>query len=167
LSKVRILTRGESCELFTMFHDFDIVDIIQGKDFTTFFIHIPWGQLWNDDDYVMMLQVFDCTDITCDYVQQLRAKPPETEEGSFWEPIAKQTTDLELIKGLGLCIQEHKFYLPDEYAFLCSGSGLQGQLRFKAADFKIFDKKGKEITLDVFKDWAIQWWNSIQKIWDE
>lgn len=160
------MTRDESNDLLTMFHDFDIIDIIPAETFTTFFIHIPWGQLWNDDDYVIMMQVMGFDMIKCDYITH-NAPPVQTDSGVVWDYNEKQTMDIEEVKGLKLYVQSHSFTPPDVYDLFANITNGSAQLRFRAADFKIFDKQGKEITLDVLKAWTKQWWDGIQQMWDE
>jgi hypothetical protein len=149
-----------------MFHDFDIIDIVPAKDFTTFFIQIPWGQLWNDDEYVLMLQAMHCEILKCNYIIHF-APPVNTADGVVWDFAEKQTTNIEEIKKLDLSVQSHIYHPVDEYSLFCNIRNGSAELRIRAADFKIFDKQGKEITLDVLKDWATRWWQSIQDLWDE
>ena len=54
--------------LFLMFHDFQIVELKYNKDILSLIIKIPWGQLWNDYDFKINLELVGCNFIKCIYI---------------------------------------------------------------------------------------------------
>jgi hypothetical protein len=157
-------------DLFSMFHDFDIIAIKHESSILTLTLEIPWGQIWNEEEsYIITLSLNGCKTISCDYLELKSRVPIQTTEGLRFDSMEKSTSDIEVIESLGLSVQSYEYKNADHYVFYCNGKGKidSGQLMFTADNYKILDHYNKAITLDKLKQLSTMWWNSIQKMWDE
>jgi hypothetical protein len=59
--------RQEIGDLFSMFHDFEIVEIEFNKPHLLLTVRIPWGQLWQDIDYKIKVSLSGCEYVECRY----------------------------------------------------------------------------------------------------
>jgi hypothetical protein len=157
-------------DLFSMFHDFDIIAIRHESSILTLTLEIPWGQIWNEEEsYMITLSLNGCKSISCDYLELKSRIPIQTTEGLRFDSMEKSTSDVKVIESLGLSIQSYEYKNSNQYVFYCNGKGKidSGQLMFTADNYKILDHFNKAITLDKLKQLSTMWWNSIQKMWDE
>ena len=65
-------TRQEIDNLFSMFHDFEIKSLTYDNSNLEMTIQIPWGQLWDDLNYYIKIELSGCDFINCDYAEVLR-----------------------------------------------------------------------------------------------
>jgi hypothetical protein len=154
-------TREDINDFFSMFHDFEIIELQYTERQLTMIIVIPWGLLWDDDDYRIKVIVEDCKYLTCNYATYT--------DSTRTEPIDKETDDCSHIAALNLWVQECEFFEPDQYGFFCDShtTGLAAQLKLTANNIIILDKHGNVFELKKMKELASQWWDSIQQMWDE
>ncbi len=156
-------TQQEMEDLFTMFHDFEIVLLTHKNDLLTLTIIIPWGQLWDDLDYKIKVELKGCYFMDCAYTEIVNT--PENLAKNWVDRLSvnKSTNDPEVISTLGLEVQRHNFYPPNKYEFLCNSSGnyAGGQLTFTADGYSIFNKNGEPIDLRQMKSWSTEWWSKI------
>lgn len=160
-------TRQEIDELFSMFHDFEIVLMTYDKGTLDLTIRIPWGELWDDLDYKIKVTLSGCAFIHCDYYEVINT--PDNLSKNWVDRAAadKSTNDPKIISELGLEVQSHNYYSPNKYEFLCNSGSENcqgGKLTFTADNYKIFNNDGVQIDLKQIKKWSTDWWNSIQKI---
>lgn len=45
--------------------------------------------------------------------------------------------------------------------------GHHARVELNVSDYQIFDNDNHEMTLDKMKEWGTDWWDGIQKMWDE
>ena len=162
----------EIADLLSMFHDFDIVTAELMGETLVLAITIPWGSMWEKDDYsyTIQLELMGCTYFSCDYYKILSTELIKIGENRYQKDTAKiTTTDPADLAGLELSIQSTKNIQPDMYEVHCiSDEEIDfATLTISSTDYRIFDQDGKEITLAIMKQWATDWWNGIQKMWDE
>ena len=150
-------------ELFSMFHDFEIITLTYIDNQIIMTIQIPWGELWDDLNYYIKLELSGCDYVHCDYTE-----PSNTFENLKKRPaertyIEKYTEDTTIISEMGLEIQSHQLFKPNKYQFICNSSKdyANGDLTFTAVDYKIFNKEGVLIDLNQMRDWCNEWWSSL------
>jgi len=155
-------------DLFSMFHDFTITDLTYSEKTLNLTIHIPWGQVWNDRDFKIKLELYGCDFIKCTYGVLIKTKKNLAKYRTQQEYKEKTTKDEKIISALELEIQSHNFSGSNEYVFLCNSSKEDcpgGQLTFTANDFKISGLNGEEITLDQMEIWGEAAWKMTENSW--
>jgi len=150
-------SRQDIDDLFSMFHDFEIVQMKHENKVLTITMSTPWAELRDEKDFIIILELYGCDHVTCEY--------------SEMNGVNNVTSDCKLISTLGLDIQSHKFYPPDIYEFFCEAHNnnviADGQIKFNTNDFFLFDQEQNLLRLDKMKELATMWWRSIQKMWDD
>ena len=161
-------------DLFTMFHDFEIVGIRLVNDVLTLQILLPWSQMWNVDNYIMTFEFQGCKSIKCNYHVRVSDELVQTETSRYYPTEEKFTTDPSEIVKFELDIQRHLLIKPNSFKLFCtssSGIGIgqveSATIELTTTNYKIFDNKGQEMSLDKMKAWSSDWWQKIQKMWDE
>src|SRR5688572_28285402 len=155
-------------DLLTMFHDFEIVDLYRADEVLTFETIIPWGELWDIENYKLTFKFNGCKYLRCTFDKRTSDESMRSEKGAYYPTVQNTTDDIEEIKGLGLDIQRHGFATPNTYTLYCNGfgDGVEfGSLEFTADSFQILDNQGESISLDKMKNWATDWWTSIEEMW--
>lgn len=152
-------------DLFTMFHDFEIKEFTYDNSIIQMTIQIPWGEMWNDWEYSIQMELSGCEFILCTYSEILNTPDNLAKNCVDRLYIDKLTSDPKLIETLGLEIQRYEFQMPNKYTFLCNCSKVYGGgiLTFTADNFKIFTKEGNQIDLQEMKNWSRAWWENIDK----
>jgi len=151
-----------------MFHDFEIVDIIKENDVLTLETVIPWGELWDIENYKLTFKFSGCKSLKCVYLKRTSNELVTIENASYYPTVSRTTEDFEEIKKLELNIQRHSFASPNIYTLYCNsfGDGVEsGTLEFTTDNFQIFDNEHQLISLDKMKDAATEWWKSIEDMW--
>jgi hypothetical protein len=157
-------------DLFSMFHDFDIIAVKYENKILTLTIGIPWSQLWDEEEiFKVKLEIHGCNYLYCDYQESIHRGPYQSFEDINMGRIEYATKDIETIESLKLSIQSYEYRKPDHYIFYCNGAGKidEGQLMFTADSWLLFDESGNDLSLDKMKELATMWWDSIQKMWDD
>lgn len=154
-------------ELFSMFHDFEIILLTYNDNRLNLTIQIPWGQLWNDFNYLIYVELIGCDYIHCDYSEVLNTHENKAKRWIDQSHIDKSTNDPKIISDIGLEVQRHEFYPPNKYKFICNTSKNNtyggGQLTFTAENYKIYNKEGLQINIQQMETWCREWWDNIQK----
>lgn len=152
-------------ELFSMFHDFEIILLTYNDNILNLMIKIPWGQLWDDLDYFIRVELIGCNFINCDYTEVLNTPENLAKRLVDQSHIDKSTNDQEIISNIGLEVQRHEFYPPNKYIFLCNSSKNTtyggGHLTFTADNYKIFNKEGNQIDIQQMEKWCREFWDKI------
>lgn len=139
--------------LFSMFHDFEIVGLRFKNNVLTMEILLPWSEMWNIDNYKITFLFYECTSLKCSYFKQKNNQI---------------STNPNEIEKLELNIQSHDFKPVNNFILHCDSSTVgYTEIEMNASNYKIYDNKENEITLDKMKEWANKWWNGIQKMWDK
>ena len=163
-------------DLFSMFHDFEIVGLNRDDNILTMEILLPWSEMWNIENYKMTIRFHGCQNLKCHYWKRTSNELKEWEKGSYYPSEEHETTDPNEIVNLELDVQSHDFNEPDNFILHCNSSSSHGnqigqiefgRIELKATDYQIFDNEMNEMTLDKMKSWGTEWWDSIQKMWDE
>jgi hypothetical protein len=162
--------RDEMHDLFSMFHDFDLIATEQGNKTLTLTIAIPWSLLWDEDEiYEVKLELYGCDYFYCDYQESVHSGPFKSKEDINLDTIDYSTKDIQTITSLKLSIQAYTFREPNHYIFYCN-SGMQkineGQIMITADRYMLFDKFGNSLTIDKMKELGTMWWDNIEKMWD-
>ncbi|MEZ4804708.1 MAG: hypothetical protein R2852_04290 [Bacteroidia bacterium] len=146
--------------LFFMFHDFEITELTYNTAVLNMTIRIPWGQLWNDHDYLIKLELTGCNEMNCVYSEFLNTV--ENLATNFLSSEDKSTNDSKVITYLGLEVQRHIFHPPNKYELLCNSSKNQiyggGHLTFTAENYKLFNKEGIQVELQQMEKWFDEYW---------
>lgn len=155
-----------------MFHDFDIVTAALKGDTLFLTITIPWGAMWIKDDYTytIRLELMGCTYFSCDYYKIKSKDLIKIGDNKYRRDTEKiTTTNPADLNGLDLSIQGGTNIQPDTYELHCIHIGEIdfATIILTTTAFRIFDQDGNEITLKTMKQWSTDWWDRIQKIWDE
>jgi hypothetical protein len=152
-------------DLFSLFHDFEITLLTYQKNTLNLTITIPWGEVWNDWNYQIRLELAGCDFFQCDYSEFIDGDNLSSDR----KTIDKTTNDPSTISDLGLEIQSHTYAPPNKYAFKCNSSRncAGGLLTFSADDYKLFNAEGVPIDLTQMNKWSTDWWEKIRKMWDE
>ena len=149
-------------DLFSMFHDFEIVGLKLEKDILTMEILLPWSEMWDIIDYKMTFRFSGCTSLKCNYFVQTNKE--------------YTTTDISEIVKLELDVQSCEFKAPNGFSLHCNSYANHGdtinsiafaRVELNVSDYQIFDNDNHEMTLDKMKQWGTDWWDGIQKMWDE
>jgi len=159
-------------DLLSMFHDFDIVNAELNRDTLILAITIPWGSMWIKDDYTytIRLELIGCTFFSCDYYKIKSKELIKIGDNRYQRDTEKiTTTNPTDLNGLELSIQSRTNIQPYTYELHCiSNEEIDfATITLTTTDYRIFDQDGKEITLDKMKQWGTDWWDGIQKMWDE
>lgn len=163
-------------DLFSMFHDFDIVGLRLDKGLLTIEILLPWSEMWDIEDYKMTFRFTGCNGLKCRYWKRTGTELVKWEKGVHYPSEEHITADLDEVLGFELDVQSHEFTEPNTFVLHCFTSSSPGneigqidfaRIELKATDYQIFDNEMKEMTLDQMKIWGTEWWNEIQKMWEE
>jgi hypothetical protein len=163
-------TRDEMHDLFSMFHDFEIIAVKYENTVLTLTIGIPWSQLWDEEEiYKIKLALHGCNYLYCDYQESIHQGPFKSREDINFDKIEYSTKNVETIVSLKLSIQAYGFREPNSYIFYCNGGEKidEGQIMFTADSCLLFDENGNNLSVDKMKELATMWWDSIEKMWDE
>lgn len=140
-------------DLLSIFHDFEIVGLNLKNSVLTMEILLPWREMWNIKNHKMTFLFYECNKLKCSY----------SKHGTN----QVETTPDEIVK-LELDIQSHEFKPENDFILHCDSSIVgYAEIEINASDYKIYDNKNNEISLEKMKAWATEWWNEIQKMWDE
>lgn len=158
-------------ELLSMFHDFDIVSSELNGETLVFAITIPWGSMWKKDDYTytIRLELLNCTYFSCKYYKIKSNELIKIGDNRYKRDTEQITTtnpyDLNYLE---LSIQGSTHIIPDTHELHCISSAEIdfATITISTTNYRIFDQNGKEITLDTMKKWGTEWWDRIQKMWD-
>ena len=164
--------QNEIDNLLSMFHDFEIVYAEFKANTLVLRITIPWGSMWKEDDYsyTIRLELIDCNYFSCDYYKIKNREIFQLGESLNKDETEKITTTNPLdLKDLGLSIQNRTNLGNGIYELHClSHKGFEyASITISLNDYKIFDQDGNEISLEVMNQWCKDWWDGIQKMWDE
>ena len=163
-------------DLFSMFHDFEIVGLNLDDNILTMEILLPWSEMWDIENYKMTFRFDGCKSLKCHYWKRTSNELKEWEKGVYYPSEEHVTTDPNEIVKLELDVQSHDIKEPDNFILHCNSSSSHGseigqidfgRIEISAADYQIFDNEINEMTLDKMKSWATEWWDGIQKMWDE
>ncbi|GAB3532954.1 hypothetical protein GCM10027443_17490 [Pontibacter brevis] len=158
-------------ELFLMFHDFEIKSVNKDGEALTLEFVIPWGQVWNPAilEYQIKIELLGCSDLLCEYFLFKDDEANKLKPVALRETEKRTTSDPQTMEKLGLEIQSYTCIQPDTYVLHCNSSqGIAGgDLTLTATDYRIFNSNGEPLTLDHLKQWATEWWDGIQEMWDE
>jgi hypothetical protein len=162
-------------DLFSLFHDFEIVGLKLDSNVLTMEILLPWSEMWGIEDYKMTFRFDGCTKLKCHYLKRTSNELIEWEQGVYYPSEEHVTTNPKEIEKLELDVQRHDFKEPDNFTLHCNSSTSQnnqiggieyGRIEMRVTDYQIFDNEKKEISIDKMKDWATQWKDEIQKMLD-
>ena len=151
-----------------MFHDFEIVDIEKEDDVLILKTIIPWGELWDIENYKLTFKFNGCEFFKCVYHKRTSNELVRTENAAYYPTVQTTTEDFEEIKRLELNVQRHSFAPPNLYKLYCNGFGDGVEfatLEFTADSFQIFDNEDKVVSLDKMKSLGTEWWTSIEEMW--
>lgn len=163
-------------DLFSMFHDFEIVGLNLNDSIISMEILLPWSEMWDIENYKMTFHFDGCKSLKCHYWKRTSNELKEWEKGVYYSSEEHVTTDPNEIVKLELDVQSHDFKEPDNFILHCNSSTSHGseigqidfgRIEISVADYQIFDNEMNEMTLDKMKSWATEWWDGIQKMWDE
>lgn len=163
-------------ELFSMFHDFEIVGLQVDKSILTMEILLPWSEMWNIDEYKMTFRFKGCRNLKCHYWKRTSNGLEKGEKGTYYPCQEHVTTNPSEMVRLELDVQNHDFSMPDNFVLHCNSSQTHrdqtrqiefGRIELNASGYQIFDNEMNEISLDKMKSWGTEWWDGIQKMWDE
>lgn len=163
-------------DLFSMFHDFEIVGLNLNCNNLTMEIILPWSELWEIVDYKMTFHFDGCKNLKCNYWKHTSKELNNLEKGVDNPSLEHVTTDPSEIVKLELDVQSHDFIEPNSFVLHCNSSSSYGseigqidfgRIELSATDYQIFDNEMNEMSLDKMKSWGTEWWDSIQKMWDK
>jgi hypothetical protein len=164
--------QDELTGLLSSFHDFDIVEAQLTENVLTLGLVIPWGSMWIVDDYSYKIKVelLGCYQFLCSYwILKSKTLIPVGDNRSMRDTEEKATTIPTDILPLELSIQSSTFISPNKYEFHCiAGPEIDfATVTITADDYRIYDQNGNNITIDTFRQWHKDWWDGIQKMWDD
>jgi hypothetical protein len=149
-------------DLFSIFHDFEIVGLRLKNQVLTMEVLLPWSEIWQIKDYKMTFRFDGCTNLKCTYSKRI---------GNKFKAWALKKRDIYLvtnnpteIQQLKLEVQHHDFNEPDNFILYCNSSfeGIEsGKIELNIFNYQIFDNEMNEMTLDKMEIWATEWWNGI------
>ena len=160
-------------ELFSMFHDFEIVGINVDDENCVMEILLPWSEMWNIENYVIKIYLKNFKNLECHYFKRTSNKLIEWEKGAYYPSDEFITSDPKEIVKLELDIQRHDYIEPDKFILHCNSSSSFGnkigqiefaRIVFNAKDYEILDNENNRISLTKMKEWHKQWWAEIDKI---
>ncbi len=163
-------------DLFSMFHDFEIVGLKVEGNILSMEILLPWSEMWNIEDYKITFRFDGCNGLKCHYWKRTSNGLKEWEKGVYYPSQEHITTDPNEILKLELDVQNHDFKKPNNFVLNCNSSSSHGnqigqiefgRIELNATNYQIFDNEMKEMPLDKMKSWRTDWWEGIQKMWDE
>jgi hypothetical protein len=149
-------------ELFTTFHDFDIVGLKDQPPSLWLTLRLPWGELWDNYDFKIRLELQSAQIIECKYSELTGDVDRNSQK---LKGVDKITTDFKTIEKLGLDIQRIEAKGKLEYVFHCNGDKVAGaHLTIVADSFNLYDHVGQPISHDNYKSWYSQWWKEIREM---
>lgn len=163
-------------DLFSMFHDFEIVELNLADEMLTVKIRLPWSEMWKIEVYEMTFIFYGCSRLQCHYFKRTSTELEKWDKGVYYPSEEHITNEVNEIEKLELDVQSHNFEKPDKFTLHCNSSTSFGnkigqidfvRIELTATDYKIYDNESNEMTLDKMKEWGIEWWNGIRKMWDE
>jgi hypothetical protein len=142
--------------LFSLFHDFEIIDLTKKEESFSVKLELPWGELWDEFDYFILLNLIDCRNLAFTWFNQTK-NIQQTVEG------------IDDILNLKLSIQSYRFTDPGNHTFFCNSneSHFTGELSFISSDYILLDKNNKHLELDKMQEWAKLWWKNINDMWED
>ncbi|SIT76267.1 hypothetical protein SAMN05444128_0313 [Pontibacter indicus] len=154
-----------------MFHDFELKGVSKDGEALTLEFVIPWGQVWNPVvlEYQIIVELSGCRDLLCEFFVFKDYEANKSKPLALQETEKRITNDPQTLAKLGLEVQSYTYTTPDIYVLHCNSSKeiAGGELTFTVTDYQIFNDNGEPLTLGKLKQWASQWWDSIQEMWDE
>jgi hypothetical protein len=164
--------QDELTGLLSSFHDFDIVEARLTEDILILGLVIPWGSMWKQDDYSYKIQIElpGCREFECHYwVIKSKKVIPVGSNLAMQDSEEKTTKNPADIMPLDLSIQSSTYQSPDRYELHCiAGPNIDfATLTITANDYRIFDQNGGRVNIETFKQWHKDWWDGIQKMWDD
>jgi hypothetical protein len=163
-------------DLFSMFHDFEILGIKLYNETLRMEFLLPWSKMWGIENYKLTFKFEACNKFVCHYFKRIGTELVKHEKGIHYPASEFITKDILEIKQLELDVQSHNFKEPDNFILYCNSSTSFGnkigqidfaRIELTAKDYKIYDNDNNEISLEKMKEWATEWWNGIQRMWDE
>lgn len=153
--------------MFSLFHDFEIIDLKWQGANLDLLLEIPWGELWDELDYKITVRLFNVSNLFYEYWSLISNEEVSNKPGSSAIP-DKLSGALSELPGLNLSIQSHTLELPNNFTFYCQSNNgqIEAEIHFTTTGYTIFDKNQTEISLNAMEDWAKLWVESIQKMWD-
>jgi len=167
---------SEIDDLFSMFHDFEIVGLKLYDNLLSMEILLPWSEMWDIEDYKITFLFTGCNNLKCHYWKRTSNKLKEWERGVYYPSEEYVTTNLSEIVKLKLDVQSHDLNAPNNFVLHCNSSSSHGKqigqieigrIELSATDYKIFNNEMSEMTLDKMKSWGTEWWDGIRKTCDE
>jgi hypothetical protein len=167
---------SEINELFDMFHDFDICNLELIDNTLTMQISIPWCEMWEIDEFILTIKFSDCDNLNCIYYVRTSTEEVSWEKGVYHPNEKKETNNPQQIVKMELDIQNHEFKKPNTFLLNCNSSTSFGnkvgqidfgQIVMTANNYQILGPEGSEIKLSQMKNWANDWWESIEKMHEE
>ena len=128
--------------------------------------------MWKEDDnsYTIKLDLIDCSYFSCDYHKIKSKEIFKIGDNEYKHDTEKiTTTNPVYLKDLELSVQNRTNIGNGIYELYClSRKGIDfATITIATIDYRIFDRDGKEISLEIMNQWCKEWWDSIQKMWDE
>jgi hypothetical protein len=163
-------------DLFSMFHDFDVIGLSFNDEVLTMIIILPWSEMWDIKSYKMTFQFFGVENLKCFYFKRTGTELIKWEKGLCYPTDEHVTVETNEIVDLELSIQSYEFHEPNRFILHCHSASSFGnrigqidfaRIELNVKDYKIFDNEINEISLNEMKEWGKDWWNRVQKIWDE
>ncbi|NEM98509.1 response regulator transcription factor [Pontibacter burrus] len=132
---------------------------------------IPWGQVWTPAvvEYQIKVELSGCRSLLCEYYLFKDDKANKLKPVALRETEKRITSAPLTMEKLGLEVQSYTFTQPDVYVLHCNSSReiAGGELTLTATDYRIFNNNGEVLSLDQLRQWATEWWDRIQEMWDE
>ncbi|MDH5380828.1 MAG: hypothetical protein OEW75_08250 [Cyclobacteriaceae bacterium] len=143
-------------ELFSTFHDFDIVGLETKTEGLLMTLRIPWGELWGEYDFKIKVELKDGQITECKYFEHTGDANSLGQQNSIY----RITNDLKTIVKLDLDIQRFETTKDGDYIFHCNGYDKVGgaQIRLQANNYKLLDLQEKPISIDKYESWHKVWW---------
>ncbi|PTB97238.1 hypothetical protein C9994_03745 [Marivirga lumbricoides] len=149
-------------KLLLMFHDFQIIGLEKESNTLKIETHLPWGEMWDIDDYKMTFLFYRCNNFKCHYWKRTSNELKEWEKGAYYPSEEHVTTNLYEVLKLELDVQSHDFKEPDIFFLNCDSSSSHGnqigqiefgRIELNASNYQIFNNEMNEIKLDKMKSW--------------
>ena len=128
--------------------------------------------MWIVDDYSYKIRIdlFGCYEFLCKYWVLKSRKFILIDDNRAMRDTAEKVTTIPTdILALELSIQSSTFAPPNKYEFHCiAGPDIDfATVAITADDYKIYDQNGDNVTIEIFRQWHKDWWDGIQKMWDD
>ena len=162
-------------DLFSMFHDVEIVGLDLKDEVLRMEILLPWCEMWGRERYSLTFELGGCKGVTCQYHVRTGNEVVRKDGKVFYPTDEYLTSDRHEIARLGLDVLGSSFDRPDRVTLHCErriasrdheGVIEYAGIEFQTTSYRIFDDEMNEISLDTMKGWAEEWWEGIQKMWD-